>query len=70
MHPALRQSYSQRAAQFANPAARQLLEIMAKKNTNLAVSVDVTNTKDFLRIIDMVGPFVCLIKALLPPKLL
>jgi hypothetical protein len=70
MHPPLRQSYSQQAAQFANPAARQLLKIMVKKNPNLAVSVDVMNTKDFLQVIDVVGPFVCLIKALPPPKIL
>ncbi|KAH7929416.1 Orotidine 5'-phosphate decarboxylase [Leucogyrophana mollusca] len=35
---------------------------MERKQTNLSVSVDVTKAKDFLAIIDTVGPFVCLIK--------
>jgi orotidine-5'-phosphate decarboxylase len=37
---------------------------MERKKTNLAVSVDVTKTEDFLAIIDVVGPYVCLIKAI------
>jgi len=35
---------------------------MEKKKSNLAVSVDVTKSKDFLAIIDAVGPYVCLVK--------
>lgn len=35
---------------------------MERKKSNLAVSVDVTKSKDFLAIVDAVGPFVCLIK--------
>ncbi|GAV98940.1 orotidine 5 -phosphate decarboxylase [Lentinula edodes] len=35
---------------------------MERKKSNLAVSVDVTKSKDFLAIIDAVGPFVCLVK--------
>ncbi|KAF8897635.1 Orotidine 5'-phosphate decarboxylase [Infundibulicybe gibba] len=57
-------SYAQRAKNHANPAAKLLLETMERKRTNLAVSVDVTKSDEFLAIIDRVGPFVCLIKAL------
>jgi len=64
MHRPQHQTYSQRAATFSNPAAKQLLEIMAKKQTNLAVSVDVTKAEEFLAIIDAVGPSVCLVKVL------
>ncbi|EGO02192.1 hypothetical protein SERLA73DRAFT_178009 [Serpula lacrymans var. lacrymans S7.3] len=56
------QTYEQRAKKHGNPAARKLLETMERKKTNLSVSVDVTKKKDFLAIIDVVGPFVCLIK--------
>jgi len=35
---------------------------MERKKTNLAVSVDVTSSSDFLSIIQTVGPYVCLIK--------
>ncbi|KAJ4478251.1 orotidine-5'-monophosphate decarboxylase [Lentinula aciculospora] len=58
----LRQTYGQRIHNHNNPAAKLLLETMERKKTNLAVSVDVTKSKDFLAIIDAVGPFVCLIK--------
>jgi orotidine-5'-phosphate decarboxylase len=58
-----RQSYAQRSQNVANPSAKMLLEIMDRKKSNLCVSVDVTKKDDFLRIIDVVGPYVSLIKA-------
>lgn len=61
------QTYGQRALKHSNPAAKLLLETMERKKSNLSVSVDVTKSKDFLSIIDVVGPFICLIKASLPP---
>lgn len=64
MYDAYRQSYGRRALDQKNPAAKLLLETMERKKSNLAVSVDVTKSKDFLAIIDAVGPFVCLIKAI------
>ncbi|KAJ7276518.1 orotidine monophosphate decarboxylase [Mycena haematopus] len=57
-----RQTYAQRALRHKNPAAKLLLETIERKQSNLAVSVDVTLAKDFLAIIDVVGPFVCLVK--------
>ncbi|KAJ7094649.1 humps family-domain-containing protein [Mycena belliarum] len=59
------QTYTQRALRQKNPAAKLLLETIDRKQSNLAVSVDVASPKDFLAIIDAVGPFVCLIKATL-----
>ncbi|KAJ7638957.1 Orotidine 5'-phosphate decarboxylase [Roridomyces roridus] len=55
-------TYAERALQHKNPAAKLLLETIERKKSNLAVSVDVASAKDFLAIIDVVGPFVCLIK--------
>jgi len=55
-------TYSQRAARHKNPAAKLLLETIERKRSNLAVSVDVTKSDDFLAIIDAVGPLVCLVK--------
>ncbi|KAJ3566413.1 hypothetical protein NP233_g7022 [Leucocoprinus birnbaumii] len=49
-------AYSQRAARHSNPAAKLLLETIERKKSNLAVSVDVTKSEDFLVIIDAVGP--------------
>ncbi|KAK0490883.1 orotidine monophosphate decarboxylase [Armillaria novae-zelandiae] len=57
-----RQTYGQRASKHSNPTAKLLLETMERKQSNLAVSVDVIKSKDFLAIVDAVGPFVCLIK--------
>ena len=57
-----KQTYAQRASKHPNPAAKALLETIERKRTNLCVSVDVTKKADFLRIIDTVGPYICLVK--------
>jgi orotidine-5'-phosphate decarboxylase len=56
-------TYTNRAKTQINPAAKELLETIERKQSNLCVSVDVTSSKDFLAIIDAVGPYVSLIKA-------
>ena len=56
-------TYVNRAKTQVNPAAKELLETVERKKSNLCVSVDVTSSKDFLAIIETVGPYVCLIKA-------
>ncbi|TCD68217.1 orotidine 5'-phosphate decarboxylase [Steccherinum ochraceum] len=55
-------SYAERAQKHPNAAARALLETIDRKKSNLCVSVDVTAKADFLNIIDVVGPYVCLVK--------
>ncbi|CCM03148.1 uncharacterized protein FIBRA_05270 [Fibroporia radiculosa] len=55
-------TYAQRAENHHNPAAKALLETIGRKKSNLCVSVDVTKQADFLRIIDVVGPYICLVK--------
>ncbi|KAH9951655.1 humps family-domain-containing protein [Amylocystis lapponica] len=62
MPPAHLLTYAQRAAKQQNPAAKALLETVERKRSNLCVSVDVTKQADFLRIIDVVGPYICLVK--------
>ena len=57
-----RQTYAQRAENFSNAAAKQLLETMQRKRSNLCVSVDVTRSSDFISVIDTVGPYIALIK--------
>lgn len=61
--PAYKKSYGERAKNATNPTAKLLLQTMERKKSNLAVSVDVTSSSDFLAIIEAVGPYVCLIKA-------
>lgn len=55
-------TYAQRLQSFDNPAARQLLEIMDRKKSNLAISVDVTKKADLLKVVETVGPDVCMVK--------
>ncbi|KZT12521.1 Orotidine 5'-phosphate decarboxylase [Laetiporus sulphureus 93-53] len=62
MPSAYLQTYAQRARRQSNPAAKALLETIERKKSNLCVSVDVTKRADFLTIIDIVGPYVCLVK--------
>ncbi|EFP89988.1 orotidine 5'-phosphate decarboxylase [Puccinia graminis f. sp. tritici] len=56
------QSYSTRASIHPSPIARRLLKLMDDKQSNLCVSVDVTNKASFLRIVEAVGDHVCMIK--------
>jgi len=55
-------SYSERAKNFNNAAAKALLECMERKKSNLCVSVDVTKKENVLRVVEAVAPFICLIK--------
>ena len=60
------QTYASRAARQPNPAAKALLETIERKQSNLCVSVDVTNKADLLEVCDAVGPDVCLVKVRIP----
>lgn len=55
-------TYSQRAALCTNSAAKKLLELMDKKQTNLCLSADSTTKADLLALVDSVGPEICLLK--------
>ena len=59
-------SYSDRAAAHPIAVAQLLLATMARKSTNLCVSVDVTKKASLLRIADAVGPLCCCIKVSTP----
>ncbi|RXK37500.1 orotidine 5'-phosphate decarboxylase [Tremella mesenterica] len=62
MHPTTIKTYAERAKLHPNPTARRLLEIMERKKSNLAVSVDVTTVKEVLDIVRSVGTKVCCVK--------
>jgi len=55
-------TYEERAAKHPNATAKALLETVARKQTNLCVSVDVTRKADLLAVVEGVAPYVCLIK--------
>lgn len=55
-------SYSNRASYVSNALAKQLLLLMEAKQTNLAVSADVTSSQALLKLADTLGPDICVFK--------
>ncbi|ODN79305.1 orotidine 5'-phosphate decarboxylase [Cryptococcus amylolentus CBS 6039] len=62
VHPTTLKPYAERIDLHTNPTARRILEIMDRKKTNLAVSVDVTKAEDALEVVRRVGKSVCMVK--------
>jgi len=55
-------SYSERAQLATNPVAKKLFALMEEKETNLAFNPDVSSKEKFLKLVDLVGPFICVLK--------
>lgn len=55
-------SFEERAGICDQPVAKRLLEIVAKKKSNLCVAVDSLQSKELLDLADKLGPHVCMIK--------
>ena len=45
-----------------HPVARNLMEIIQKKKSNLCVAIDETSSAKFLRLVEEIGPHACIIK--------
>lgn len=60
--PGSKLSFEARAQIATNPLTRKLFEVMHKKRSNLAVSVDFTTCGEVLSLVDKVGPHVCIVK--------
>lgn len=56
------QTYSERAKNISNACAKRLLELMDRKKTNLSVAADVTKKADLIRITNILGPYICVLK--------
>ncbi|KAJ3185041.1 orotidine 5'-phosphate decarboxylase [Geranomyces variabilis] len=56
------QTYTARAAGFANDLAVQLLKLMDRKKTNLSIAADVTSKAELLQLADLLGPYICVFK--------
>nr|BAD88794.1 orotate phosphoribosyltransferase and orotidine-5'-monophosphate decarboxylase [Euglena gracilis] len=54
--------FAQRAALCPNPVGRRLFEIMEQKKSNLSFNPDVTKKAEILRLTDLVGPSICMLK--------
>ncbi len=55
-------TYLKRATLCQHPVAKKLFTLMARKQTNLALSADVTTKAELLQLIDRIGPEICLLK--------
>lgn len=55
-------SYSDRAKKSQNPIGKRLLTLMDKKQTNLALSADVTSAQTLLELADLLGSEICVLK--------
>src|SRR3990167_8030387 len=59
---ASRLSYAERANYCIAPIAKRLLQLMQEKETNLALSADVTSASQLLQLADQLGPEICMLK--------
>lgn len=55
-------TYGERASLCHQPVAKQLFTVMEEKKSNLAFAADVTSCGIFLKLVDQVGPYICLLK--------
>lgn len=55
-------SYLEKASKQVNPTAREFLELVDRKKTNLCISLDLVDREQFLKMADALGPYVCLVK--------
>ncbi len=55
-------TYLERINFFENPTARKMLMLIHEKQTNLSVSLDITQKNKWLEIADQIGPEICLLK--------
>lgn len=57
-----RLSYTERAHYCLAPLAKHLLQLLDDKQTNLALSADVTHGQQLLELADAIGPEICILK--------
>lgn len=55
-------SHTEKMKMCKNAVLSSLYGIMDKKKTNLAISVDLTTSQEILKLLDAVGPYICIAK--------
>lgn len=58
----LTMTYEERAEKASNPAAKRLFNLMVEKKTNLVLANDETDSKNFLKLADTIGPELAVLK--------
>lgn len=59
---ATRLSFRERALHCRSPLAKNLLQLMDNKQTNLSLSADVTSAEKLVELADLIGPEICVLK--------
>ena len=62
MIPISNLSYQERAGYCLSPLSKRLFELLDEKQTNLALSADVTRAEALLELADNLGPHICILK--------
>ncbi|MBP6217551.1 MAG: orotidine 5'-phosphate decarboxylase [Oligoflexales bacterium] len=57
-----RLSYAERSQHIAHPLASKILRLMARKKTNLALSLDLPQKELWLDLAEKIGPHICMLK--------
>lgn len=57
-----RLTYAERAATSQSSMGRRLLQLLDDKQTNLAISADVTSAEQLVELADLLGPEICIFK--------
>lgn len=55
-------TYNERISLTSHPLSRHLFQLLEKKKTNLALSADVTQKAQLLKLADELGPEICVLK--------
>ena len=55
-------SYHDRAQKAKHPQVKRLFELMEKKKSNLSLAADLTRKNALLKLVDFIGPSLCLLK--------
>ena len=55
-------TYLERSGSAKNPQAKRLYQLMAEKQTNLALAVDEPEADLVLKLADQIGPELCILK--------
>lgn len=55
-------SYQKRSENATNPMAKQLLQLLERKKSNLCIAADLVRSQDLLDLADKCGPFIAVLK--------
>lgn len=55
-------NYNQHSTLTPNPTAKKLFALMDEKQTNLCVAADLTDWNELIKLVDLIGPEICVLK--------